>query len=177
MPKKKSHKKTFPNCKLHPSRARMSHPGHVWVQWWAEPRIERSGEGRGSTRIVGIYGGSAVPRVKRQVAMGDAHIEGTGFFRLTFSRYDVASFNVAILLTRVIFRLWIATPNGTTQMSSSPSTELSSNSSDRELPRDMFRFKPSRFTLVESSSNSSYLSALNSCHAIRFVSIIIYCEY
>ena len=30
----------------------------------------------------------------------------------------------------------------------SPSTELSSNSSDRELPRDMFRFKPSRITLV-----------------------------
>ena len=41
----------------------------------------------------------------------------------------------------------------------SPSTELSSNSSDRELPRDMFRFKPSRITLVGILSNSSYLSA------------------
>ena len=44
----------------------------------------------------------------------------------------------------------------------SPRTELRSKSSDRELPRDMFRFDPSRNTLVEILSNSSYLSALNS---------------
>ena len=44
----------------------------------------------------------------------------------------------------------------------SPSTDLSSNSSDTELPRDMLRFKPSRITWVGILSNSSYLSALNS---------------
>ena len=44
----------------------------------------------------------------------------------------------------------------------SPSTELRSNSSDRELPRDMFRFNPSRIALVGIFSNSSHLSALNS---------------
>ena len=40
--------------------------------------------------------------------------------------------------------------NGTIQISSciTKRTELRSNSSDRELPRDMFRFNPSRITLV-----------------------------
>ena len=75
---------------------------------------------------------------------------------------------VLLSLTRVTKSYLLAL--GTTQISSfSPSTELKvSNSSDRELPRDMFRLKPSRITLVELScyvvsTDCSTRSAVDSC--------------
>ena len=71
---------------------------------------------------------------------------------------DKAGKSMLFSLSRVTFRLGISTPKQdyTDKALVSPSAELSSNSSDRELPRDMFRFKPSRIALVGILSNSSY---------------------